>query len=117
MRCLLLVSKTSYRTESFARAAQRIGVELVLGSDRCHQLAREWTDEEFARVLGNVDGTLALDFRHVDRAAAKIVEAAASQRFDAVVPTDDATAVIAAHACKALGLRGNAPEAAEIARD
>ena len=86
-RVLLLVSTTSYRTDEFVAATRALGAEPVVGSDRCHVLAEELTF---------VDGSLALDFRHAHVAAARIVEAARAQPLDAIVPTDDPTAEIAA---------------------
>jgi biotin carboxylase len=72
-RVLLLVSKTSYRTEAFVSAARQLGVDVVLGSDRCHVLAREWSDEAFARVLGDVAGSIALETRQPEEALAAIL--------------------------------------------
>ena len=116
-RCLVLVSTTSYRTDAFIAAARRLDAEVVIGSDRCHQLAGAWTDDAFAAVQA-ADGSLALDFRHPEQAAAQIAAAAlAGSPFDAVVATDDHTAVIAAFAARALGLPGNAPDAVLAAHD
>lgn len=109
-RVLLLCATTSYRTEDFIAAARRLGVEAVVGSDRCHVLAE---------VLDFRDGSLALDFRHPDTAVEQIVAAVGEggPRFDALIPTNDATAVIAAHAARRLGLASNPPEAAYTARN
>ena len=41
---LLLASKLGYQTRSFAEAARRLGAEVILGSDRCHQLDDPWAD-------------------------------------------------------------------------
>ena len=49
-RVLLLASTTSYRTDDFARAAQKLGVEAVLGTNRCHELAGLWPIESFGSV-------------------------------------------------------------------
>src|SRR5713101_1195078 len=49
-RLLILSSKLGYQTRSFAEAAQRLGVEVFFGSDRCHQLDNPWADD--ARALG-----------------------------------------------------------------
>ncbi len=103
---LLLVATTSYRTDDFIAAAQRLGVEVTVGTDRCLSLAKVWPEEAF--------GTLALDFRHPARAVRAIERAGP---FAAVVATSDDTAVLAALAARALGLPGNAPEAARAARN
>ena len=109
-RVLLLCATTSYRTEDFIAAARHLGVEAVVGSDRCHVLAD---------VLDFRDGSLALDFRHPDTAVDQIVAAAGEggRPFDALIPTNDATAVIASQAARRLGLDSNPPEAAYTARN
>jgi biotin carboxylase len=109
-RVLLLSAKTSYRTEEFARAAERLGVEATLGTDRCHQLAEIWDRDAFG-------GSIDLPLREVTDAAARIVAEARRTPWDAIIASDDATAEIAAHASKALGLVGNDPEAARRARN
>src|SRR5262245_26743793 len=115
-RCLLLASTTSYRTEAFVEAAHRLGAQVVVGSNRCHELAQLFTDEGYA-ARGGYAGSLALDFRDPQRACAQIVDEAAARPFDGVVATDELTAVIAALAQRALGLAGNEPSAVEIARN
>ena len=63
-RLLLLASKLGYQTRSFAEAAKRLGVEVVIGSDRCHQLDDPWSD-----------GAIPLHFEEPEQAAARLVEA------------------------------------------
>ena len=109
MRVLLLASTQSYRTDDFARAAQKLGVEAVLGTNRCHELAEVWPVEAF--------GSVEIPFRDEERATARIVQMAREQRFDAIIPTDDPTAEIAARAATQLGMRGNSVEAAVRARN
>lgn len=113
-RVLVLLSKTSYRDQAFAQAAAAVGVEMVAGTDRCHELAAEWSPELFPGLLRD---SLALEFRDPDAAVAAIVAAARTRPFAAVIPTGDETAVLAARASAALGLRGNAITATEIARN
>jgi biotin carboxylase len=105
-RVLLLASTQSYRTDDFARAARKLGVEAVLGTNRCHELAGLWPTESF--------GSVEISFRDEERAAARIVELAP---FDALIPTDDPTAEIAARAAARLGMRGNSVAAARTARN
>ena len=113
-RCLVLVTTTSYRTDAFLEAARRLGGQVVIGSDRCHQLAELWPDDAFK---GAFDNSIQLDYRDPENAAARIVSAARDKRIDAVVATDDTTAVVAALAARALGLRGNDPAATQAARN
>jgi biotin carboxylase len=108
-RVLVLASTLSYRVDDFARAAERLGVEAVLGTDRCHQLAELWPREAF--------GSVPLDLRHAVEASDQIVREAADKPFDALIATDDATAEIAARACARLGLPGNSVASTMAARN
>src|SRR5947209_3708082 len=108
-RVLVLAATTSYRTDDFVRAGERLGVEVVIGTDRCHVLAGEWPREAF--------GSLQVELKHGDDAVAAIVAEGRARALDAIVATDDQTAVIAARAAAALGLGGNAPEATYAARN
>ncbi|HVP65726.1 MAG TPA: ATP-grasp domain-containing protein [Anaeromyxobacteraceae bacterium] len=100
---LLLVPTRSYRVDDFVAAARRLGVPVVIGSDRCHRI-----EETF----GEAQHLLSLDYRRPARAADQIARAARGRHIRGVVPTDDATAVIAAAAAERLGLPRNPPEAA-----
>jgi biotin carboxylase len=105
---LLLVPTTSYRLDDFRAAAGRLGVAIVLGSDRCHRI-----EEAF----GAEAGFLSLDYRHPSQAAEQILQAARRQPLRGIVATSDATAVIAALASERLGLPHNPPSAARAAGD
>ena len=109
-RVLLLSSTTPYRTDDFLRAAGRLGVEAVLGTNRCHELAELWPRAAFG-------GSVPIEFRNEADAADVIVREAGKTPFDAIVPTDDPTADIAARASARLGLRGNSVGAARTARN
>jgi biotin carboxylase len=102
-RLLLLVPTQSYRADDFLAAAARLGVEVVVGTDRCHRI------EEF---FGSSEGLLSLDYRAPEAAAAEIEREAARRPISGVVPADDGTAVIAALALERLGLPRNPPAAA-----
>ena len=43
-RVLLLATTTGYQIRAFGEAAERLGVDLVFGSDRCHMLDDPWMD-------------------------------------------------------------------------
>src|SRR5512142_2432633 len=103
---LLLVPTTSYRLEDFRAAARRLGVPLVVGSDRCHEI------EDY---FGEEQGLISLDYRRPDRAAEQVVEAARARPIRGIVPASDPTAVIAALAAERLGLPHNPPAAARRA--
>jgi biotin carboxylase len=105
---LLLVPSTSYRLDDFRAAAQRLGVPLLVGSDRCHCM-----EENF----GDLPDDVALDYRDPENAAEKIVALAAARSIAGIVPASDGAAVIASVAAGRLGLPANAPEAAKRAAD
>jgi biotin carboxylase len=100
---LLLAPPASYRTVPYLRAAERLGVDAVIASTGRHPL------------ISGPDG-LNLDLPDLDRSLQSIIDAAADDRFDAVIATDDLTVDLAAHVAKALGLPGNDPGAARLAR-
>ncbi len=109
-RVLLLASTTSYRTDDFAAAARRLGVEAVLGTDRCHMLAELWDREAFG-------GSLQVELREAADAARQVVAEVRAHPVDAIVATDDPTAEVAALAAAELGLPGNSPQAVRTARN
>jgi biotin carboxylase len=109
-RVLILASTRSYRTDDFAHAAERLGLEAVLGTDRCHVLAEIWDREKFG-------GSLQVELRDSADAARAVIAEGRARPLDAIIPTDDPTAEIAALAARALGLRGNDPEAPRRARN
>ncbi|GAP62562.1 hypothetical protein ARMA_0985 [Ardenticatena maritima] len=104
-RILLLVTPHTYRAQSFAAAARKLGIDLVYGVDLPPQLAEMW----------NVP--LALDFRHPEKAADEIAAFAQHTPLDAVLATDDSGTLVAAYANARLGLPGNDPKAALAARN
>jgi biotin carboxylase len=109
-RVLILASKLGYQTRGFAQAAEKLGVEVRFGTDRCHQLENPWGDD-----------ALALHFENPQDAAQEIArafggDAASDQTIDAVMALGDRPTVTAAYAAEALGIAGNPPAATEICR-
>src|SRR5512137_2291054 len=102
-RLLLLVPTQSYRADDFLAAARRLGVPVLVGTDRCHRIED---------AFGPTEGLLSIDYRKPGEAADEIARDAARDPIAGVVPTDDGTAVIAALAAERLGLPANPPEAA-----
>ncbi|MCA9944121.1 MAG: ATP-grasp domain-containing protein [Anaerolineales bacterium] len=102
---LLLTTPQSYRAEQFLAAARQTAVPVVLGMDLPEALAEQW------------GVSLHLDFNQPETAVAHIMAFAQKRPLAAVVPVDDAGAVLAAMASKALGLPHNDIAAAEAARD
>ncbi len=104
-RVLLLVTPSSYRGSAFSSAAERLGIDIVLGVDLPKALASEW----------NVP--LGVDFSRPREAAIEIAAFAREQPIDAIIAVDDSGTVLAALASDLLGLSSNSPDAALAARD
>ena len=106
MRLLILISKLGYQARAFADAARRMGVEVVFGTDRCHQLDDPWRD-----------GALPLHFERPADAAAEIAEAAGRARIHGILALGDHPLAAAAHAARSLGLPYNSPQSVAGARN
>ncbi len=104
-RVLLLVTPSSYRGSAFSSAAERLGIDIVLGVDLPKALSAEW----------NVP--LGVDFSRPREAAHEIADFARKQPIDAIIAVDDSGTVLAALASDLLGLPSNSPDAALAARD
>jgi biotin carboxylase len=104
-RVLLLLPTTTYRAHDFIAAAARLGAETVVGSDQKQAL------QDLQPTRG-----LTIELRDPDKAAGQIAAFAEGQHLDAVIQTDDETAVVAAIASARLGLPHNPPGAARAAR-
>lgn len=105
-RLLLLMTTNTYRASAFIEAAQRLGVPVVVGSDREQILS-----------AANPGGHLTLNFLAPEQASGAIVTFAKQYPIQAVVSADDDGAILAAMAAAALGLRHNPVDAVTAARD
>ncbi|MEE9153103.1 MAG: ATP-grasp domain-containing protein [candidate division NC10 bacterium] len=105
-RLLLLMTTNTYRASAFIEAAQRLGVPVVVGSDREQILS-----------AANPGGHLTLNFLAPEQASGAIVAFAKQYPIQAVVSADDDGAILAAMAAAALGLRHNPVNAVTAARD
>jgi len=105
-RLMLLFTTTGYEAREFVQAAQHLGVDTVLGSDRCHVLDDPWQDS-----------ALPLRFEKPHEAAQHILDYARSQPLDAILPVGDTPVLTAALANQALGLWHNDPDAAAASRN
>jgi biotin carboxylase len=104
-RVLLLLPTTTYRAHDFIEAARRLGAETVVGSEKKQAL------QELQPARG-----LTLALSDPASAADQIARFASRHPLQAIVPTDDETAVVAAAGSARLGLPHNPPEAARAAR-
>jgi predicted ATP-grasp superfamily ATP-dependent carboligase len=103
---ILLASKLGYQTRSFAETAKRLGVDVIIGSDRCHQLDDPWAD-----------GAIPVHFEEPRDAAARLAEAIkgrpGEQKIGAVLALGDRQTATAADAARLLQLAYNSPESVE----
>jgi biotin carboxylase len=102
-KLLLIGATTGYQTRVFAEAAERLGFELVLATDRCHVLDDPWGDH-----------AIALRFED-PQAAAEVL--AAEARVDGIVAVGDRPAYLAALAAKRMGIPYNSADAVLACRN
>lgn len=102
-RLLLVGATTGYQTRVFADAAERLGYQLVLATDRCHVLDDPWGDR-----------AIALRFEDPAGAAAALTGQA---RVDGIVALGDRPAYIAALAAEQMGIRYNSPDSVAASRN
>lgn len=103
-RVLLVVPTSTYRIADFIDAAGGLGVDVAVAAEDDLPLL---TMDRFVRI----------DCTDPVAAAATVVDFAATNPIDAIVPVDDAGVVIAALASDALGLPHNPPAAAAATRN
>src|SRR3954454_3745943 len=106
MRVLVLATTTGYQTRAFGDAAERLGVELVFATDRCHLIEDPWQD-----------GAVPIRFYDEDASVAAIVDTARARPIEGLVVVGDRPTVIAARAAEALGIPWHPPAAAATARN
>ncbi len=104
-RILLLLSSSSYRAEDFLSAAERLQVDVTVGSDYRNALADE--------VYGS---TIELDFDDAAGSVEAIRRLAEDRPLSAVVAAEDAGTRLGAAVSVALELPGNSPESVETCR-
>jgi biotin carboxylase len=105
-RVLLLLPTSTYRATDFVRAADRLGVEVVVGSEARQAMADDMGDRAVVVPLSDVAA-----------ATDAIVSLHERSPIDAVVAVDDQGVEIAAVAGQRLGFRHNDPVAAAATRD
>jgi biotin carboxylase len=105
-RLLLLLPTATYRAAAFVGAARRLGVEVVIASERPHV----FQEAQPGRYLP-------LDFYDLEKARRQAIDFAVARPIDAVVGVDDATTVLAAALSEALSLPHNPVAAAVASRD
>ena len=102
-RLLLIGATTGYQTREFAAAAERLGYELVLATDRCHALDDPWGDRAIALRFEDPAGAAAVLSAHPD--------------IDGIVALGDLPAYIAALAAERMGIAYNSPDSVAASRN
>lgn len=105
-RVMLLIPTASYRAPDFMDAAARLGVDVVVGTDRESPLE----DAEYGALV-------ALDFNRPEHGADQVEAYATLHPLDTIVAVDDGGALIAAHAARRLELPYNPVSAVEATRN
>jgi biotin carboxylase len=95
----------TYRAKAFLRAAERLGLDVTVATER---------EQPLAHLAHGT--TVALDFTDVGRAQRQIREFAAEYPLDAVLGVDDDTTILAAQVAAALRLPHNPIESVKAAR-
>lgn len=106
MHLLLLSNTTGYQANAFREAAERVGADITLATDRCHVLDDPWGDR-----------AIPVKFHEPIESAKKIVEQAAKTKFDGIVAIGDAPTMTAALAAEQLGLKFHSPAAVEACKN
>src|SRR5262249_20861617 len=100
-RLLIVAATTGYQTRMFAAAAERVGADVTLATDRCHVLNDPWGDHaipvRFEDPAGSVDAIFA------------------EGPFDGVLAVADRPTLVAAMAAERLGVPYNSPASVEAA--
>lgn len=102
-RVLLLMSSRTYRAGSFIKAAEDLGIDVIVGTEAETPLAGQ--------------GSLHIDFSDPEGSVTRIQAFASKVPFDAVVPAEDDGTWLAAETSMRLGLPHNPPEMVAAVRD
>ncbi|MGH9170330.1 MAG: ATP-grasp domain-containing protein [Acidimicrobiales bacterium] len=103
---LLILPTSTYRAEEYLSAAERLGVTVVIASER---------RQAMAGVMG--EAFLEVPLADPRQAAELLVDHGRRVTFDAVVAVDDQGLLAAALACETLGLRHSPAAAVALTRD
>jgi ATP-grasp domain/L-amino acid ligase C-terminal domain 2 len=104
-KILLFAAKLGYQTRSFQSAADKLRVEIIYVTDRCHQLDDPWNDR-----------ALAVHFESPDQAAGIVLESVSGLGLDGVLALGDRPTVTAEYVARGLGISHNHPASVEACR-
>lgn len=103
-RAVVVLPSTTYRARDFVRAAEALGVDLIVASEQ-------------PPPFDMGEAYIQIDCSDPERAAESIVSLGDEVPVDGVVAADDAGVVAAALAGRRLGVPANSPDAAAATRD
>ncbi|MGB2625291.1 MAG: ATP-grasp domain-containing protein [Candidatus Acidiferrum sp.] len=92
-RVLLFASKLGYQTRAFNSVAERLGVELVFVTDRCHRLEDPWQDL-----------AIPARFENPEAAAASVIDSQRNLQVDGILALGDRATLTAAHVARQLAI-------------
>ncbi|HTQ63070.1 MAG TPA: ATP-grasp domain-containing protein [Candidatus Solibacter sp.] len=104
-RLIIFTAKLGYQTRSFDAAAQKLGIDVVYVTDRCHQLDDPWGDR-----------AIPVHFESPEAAADAVLQSVRGQNVDGVLALGDRPAVAAAYTSRGLGIPYNHPASVEACR-
>jgi biotin carboxylase len=117
-RVLLVASKTGYQVREFHGAAQKLDIDLVLATDRCHVLDDPWGDHAIALPFDVEQGFgPLLAGRRPAPHEANMEALRVRGPFDGVLAVGDGPALVAARCAERLGLRFHSSQAVNAAND
>ena len=105
-RFLLFASKLGYQTRAFNAVAEKLGVEIVFVTDRCHRLEDPWHDQ--ARSV---------HFENPEAAAHSVIQSQLGRPIDGILALGDRPTPTAAYAASGLGLLSHHPAGVEACRN
>lgn len=105
-RVLIIIPTASYRAHDFMAAANRLDIEVIIGSERRQALSKLLPDS-----------SLALNLQKPESSLKKIREFAKGNSLSAVVGVDEETVILASMASEALGLGYNSISSVKATRD
>lgn len=105
-RVLLFSHTTGYQLRAFNDAAERLGIEMVFATDRCHKLDDPWQDR-----------AVPVRFYDLPQSLNSIARRARETPIDGILAVGDQTVILAAYAAQALGIRWHSVAGAEASAD
>lgn len=105
-RIVLVVPSATYRAQDFVLAADALGAEVLVASDR---------EPALASVMAG--RSVVVDLDQPELAAQAIIESGRRSGVDAIIGVDDQGVLVAALAAQGLELKHNPPEAVAATRD